>query len=90
MSLIGMFLGKLLTRGRLHLIMHDGKRESFGPGGGGEVTIKLHDSRVAMDIARDPKLAFAEAYMDGRLTIEQGDIAQLLDQLYGRHGSMVV
>ena len=78
LSLIGMFLGKLVTRGRLHLISPDGSRESFGPGGAEEVTLRLHDTSVALDIARDPKLAFGEAYMDGRLTIEQGDIAQLL------------
>ena len=85
MSLIGMFLGKLITRGRLHLILHDGTRESFGPGGGEEVTIKLHDPRVALDIARDPKLAFGEAYMEGRLAIEQGDIAGLLDIALGNN-----
>ncbi len=73
-----MFLGKLVTRGRLHLVLPDGTRESFGPGGAEEVTVKLHDKRVAMDIARDPKMAFGEAYIDGRLTIEEGDIAGLL------------
>ena len=57
LSLIGVFLGKLLTRGRLHLILPDGTRESFGPGGAEEVTVRLHDRRVALDIARDPKLA---------------------------------
>ena len=60
-------------------ILPDGSRESFGPGGAEEVTVGLHDKRVAMDIARDPKVAFGEAYMDGRLTIEQGDIVQLLN-----------
>lgn len=85
MSLIGIFLGKLLTRGRLHLIFPDSTRESFGPGGGEEVTIRLHDKNAALDIARDPKLVFGEAYMDGRLTIEQGDIAQLLDLALGNN-----
>ncbi len=85
MSLIGILLGKLLTRGRLHLISPDGVRESFGPGGAGEVTVRLHDKRVAFDIARNPKLAFGEAYMDGRLTIEQGDILQLLEMALGNN-----
>jgi cyclopropane-fatty-acyl-phospholipid synthase len=80
-----MFLGKLLTRGRLHLISPDGSRESFGPGGAGEVTVRLHDKRVAFDIARDPKLAFGEAYIDGRLTIEQGDILTLLELALGNN-----
>jgi len=81
-----MLLGKLMNRGRLHLIFPDGSRESFGPGGGdgeGEVTVRVHDKKVAFDIARNPKLAFGEAYMDGRLTIEQGDILQLLEIALG-------
>jgi cyclopropane-fatty-acyl-phospholipid synthase len=83
--LIELFLAKLLTRGRLHLILADGTRQSFGPGGAEEVTVRLHDKRVPLDIARDPKLAFAEAYIDGRLTIEQGDIAQLLTIALGNN-----
>ena len=84
--MIGILLGKLLTRGRLHLIFPNGSRESFGPGGDeGEVTVRVHDDKVAFDIARNPKLAFGEAYMDGRLTIEQGDILQLLELALGGH-----
>jgi cyclopropane-fatty-acyl-phospholipid synthase len=75
----------VLTRGRLHLISPDGSSESFGPGGAEEVTVRLHDKRVAFDIARDPKLAFGEAYMEGRLTIEQGDILQLLELALGNN-----
>lgn len=78
MGLVGLFLDKLLTRGRLHLILPNGTRESFGPGGAEEVTVRLHDRRVAFDIVRDPKLAFGEAYIDGRISLEQGDISQLL------------
>jgi len=81
-----MLLGKLMNRGRLHLIFPDGSREAFGPGGrggDGEVTVRIHDKKVAFDIARNPKLVFGEAYMDGRLTIEQGDILQLLEIALG-------
>ncbi|MDQ3074078.1 MAG: cyclopropane-fatty-acyl-phospholipid synthase family protein [Pseudomonadota bacterium] len=85
MSLIGLLLGKLLTQGRLDLISADGSRASYGPGGGEEVTVRLHDKRVAFDIARHPKLVFGEAYMDGRLTIEHGDILQLLEMALGNN-----
>jgi len=47
------------------------------------VTVRIHDKKVAFDIARSPKLVFGEAYMDGRLTIEQGDILQLLEIALG-------
>jgi len=84
-ALIGLLIGKLLTKGRVHLISPDGSRASYGPGGGEELTIRLNDKRVAFDIARDPKLAFGEAYIDGRLTIEQGDISQLLEMALGNN-----
>ena len=85
MSVIGMLLGRLVTRGRLHVISPDGSRASYGPGGAEEVTVRLHDQRVAFDIARDPKLAFGEAFVDGRVTIEQGDILQLLEMALGNN-----
>lgn len=84
MSLIGLLASKLVTRGRVHLISPDGSKESFGPGGS-EVTIRLHDKSVAFDIARNPKLAFAEAFIDGRLTIEDGDILSLFELALGEN-----
>ncbi|MBA2770852.1 MAG: class I SAM-dependent methyltransferase, partial [Sphingomonas sp.] len=64
---------------RVTVISADGSRATYGPVGGRELTVRLHDKRVAFDIARNPKLAFAEAYIDGRLTIEDGDILQLFE-----------
>lgn len=85
MSFVGLFLSKLLTRGRLHLISPDGSCEPFGPGGAEEVTVRLHDRRVAFDIARNPKLAFGEAFISGRITLEHGDISQLLALALGNN-----
>lgn len=51
---------------------------SYGDGSGVPVVIRLPDETSARAIALDPGLAVGEAYMDGRLTIEQGDIYDFL------------
>jgi cyclopropane-fatty-acyl-phospholipid synthase len=71
------FLPHLLRRfvrnGRLTVIDHDGARESFGSGANGpDVTLRLHDATVEREIFFNPELKAAEAYMDGRLTVENG------------------
>jgi cyclopropane-fatty-acyl-phospholipid synthase len=43
------------------------------------VAIRLADRATERRILRNPALGFGEAYMDGRLIVEQGDIADLLD-----------
>ncbi len=43
------------------------------------VRIRLADDATARAIALNPALGAGEAYMDGRLTLEQGDIFALLD-----------
>jgi cyclopropane-fatty-acyl-phospholipid synthase len=69
MSLIGRLLGTLLKTGSLTLVEPGGKRATCGPGGGPHLTVRFADRRVAFDIARNPRLGFGEAYMDGRLFI---------------------
>ena len=83
MSLIGRFIDQLLPVGSITLVQPDGKRSTHGPGGGKHVTVKLNDKRVAMDIFRNPRLRVGEAYMDGRLTIEDGTILDLLELVVG-------
>jgi len=79
MALIDKLVGKIVREGQLTLVMPDGKRRSFGPGGGKSVTVRLADRKTAFDIARNPRLGLGEAYMDGRLIVEEGDILALMD-----------
>jgi cyclopropane-fatty-acyl-phospholipid synthase len=44
-----------------------------------EMTVVLADARVAAAIALNPEIAVGDAYMDGRLTIEGGDIHDFLE-----------
>ena len=83
MSLIGRFIDQILPVGSITLVGPDGKSETHGPGGGKHVTVKLHDKRAALDIFRNPRLRFGELYMDGRLTIEDGTILDLLELIVG-------
>src|SRR4051812_17992446 len=83
MSLIGTLVDKLLAKGSITLIRPGGKAETYGPGGGKHLTIRFADKKVPFDILRNPRLGLGEAYMDGRLTIEDGTILDLLELIVG-------
>jgi cyclopropane-fatty-acyl-phospholipid synthase len=83
MALISRLIGTLLTQGRITLVQPDGSRETYGPGGGKELTVRFADNRVAFDLVRNPRLKLGEVYMDGRLTIEDGSILDLLEMITG-------
>ncbi|CTQ32134.1 SAM-dependent methyltransferase [Jannaschia rubra] len=71
-------LGRVVRKGRLTAIMPDGSRHVFGEGGDPVVTVRLSDAEHLRGLVRDPELALGESYMDGSLTIEEGDLRQLL------------
>ncbi len=74
-------LKRLIRQGDLTLILPDGRAERFGGPplpGVGPVTIRIHDSATARRMALRPGLATGEAYMNGRLTIEHGTLADFL------------
>jgi cyclopropane-fatty-acyl-phospholipid synthase len=81
MWLFDTLLNKLLRKGQLTIVQADGTRKVYGRAddGGRRIAIRFADNRVMRDIARNPRLGVGEAYMDGRLTIEDGDILDFLD-----------
>lgn len=83
MSLIGKLIGKLLTRGSITLHTPGKLPHTYGPGGGKHLTVRFTDRRVAFDIIRNPRLGFGEAYMDGRLIIEDATILDLMRLIVG-------
>ncbi len=83
MAMIERLVGTLVREGQLTLVMPDGKRMSFGPGGGKALTVRFADRRAVFEIARNPRLGLGETYMDGRLTIEDGDILDLMELVVG-------
>ncbi|QIK78528.1 class I SAM-dependent methyltransferase [Sphingomonas piscis] len=83
MSLIGRFIDQILPVGSLTIIQADGSQETHGGGGGKHLTIRFHDRGVMREIWRNPRLRFAELYMDGRVTVEDGSILDLLELVVG-------
>jgi cyclopropane-fatty-acyl-phospholipid synthase len=80
MWLLDRALRRLLKRGELLITDHDGSRHRYGAAAPGlePVAIRFGDSGLALKIALNPDLAAAEAYMDGRLTFDEGDILALI------------
>jgi cyclopropane-fatty-acyl-phospholipid synthase len=72
---------RLIRSGPLTVIDPSGAERTYGaPCAGLEpVTIRLTDAATLRRIALNPALGLGEAYMDGRLLVEQGDIRDLLD-----------
>jgi cyclopropane-fatty-acyl-phospholipid synthase len=81
MSLLDLFFAKLVRAGPLTVVDSGGRTRSYGEARAGAepVTIRIADRATEGRILVNPALAFGEAYMDGRLTIEQGDIRDLAD-----------
>ena len=81
--MIGRLIDKLMSKGRLTLVMPDGKRTSYGPGGGASLTVRVTNRKTLFAIARNPRLGLGEAYMDGRLIVEDGTILDLMRLVVG-------
>ena len=75
----------VIRHGTLVVCRHDGSRLTFGQGAP-TVIVRLHDGLALWELALNPELKLGELYMDGRLTVEQGDIADLLDLLMSNVG----
>jgi cyclopropane-fatty-acyl-phospholipid synthase len=76
--MFGTLLKHGLKQGRIHLIDHHGRTASYGSGTP-EVTVRLNDAWIGWEIGINPWLKVGESYMDGRLTIEQGTLYDLID-----------
>ena len=80
MALIDTFLARLVRHGTLQLTDHKGVTRTFGTSTPSypDIAVRFADADVARFIALRPRLGAGEAYMDGRLIIERGDIMDLI------------
>ena len=85
MALIGRFVDKLLKKGSITLIAPGKPPATYGPGGGKHLTVRFTDRMVGFDILKNPRLGMGEAYMDGRVVIEDGTILDFLELVVGSH-----
>jgi len=77
---IEFFLRRLIRRGELKIITAEGREMVLGaPGTRPKVSIRLHDKNLPLKLMLNFTLALGEAYMDGRLTIEEGTLYDLLE-----------
>jgi cyclopropane-fatty-acyl-phospholipid synthase len=77
--LLARFLGKLIRSGSLTLIDAQGNASEAGDGTDPKVTIRIHDQPTQWKMGVNPQLYTGEAYMDGKLTIEEGTLYDFLD-----------
>ena len=87
MRLLSAIMRRVIRQGHLAVIDANGVTHHFGEESKPPLTIKLHDRRIATEIALHPQLKFGEAYMDGRLSVENGttmgDLMELLQSNLG-------
>lgn len=75
---------KYFHEGSVRFRLPGGRELSIGPDADPHLVVRIADGETALAIARRPGLGVGEAYMDGGLVIERGDIHEFLD-LVGRN-----
>ncbi len=85
--LFARFLKPLMKQGTLVIIDHTGRRHDIGTGGDPKVTVTFHDPKLGTKLFINPALYAGEGYMDGTLTIEDGDLFDMLDLVMANIGT---
>lgn len=83
--LLDHFLGKAIRKGILELAYPDGVISTFGTPDPDfpNVRIRITNTKAQRKILTDPRLGAAEAFMDGSLVIEDGDVMNLVELIRG-------
>ncbi|MCG2840163.1 cyclopropane-fatty-acyl-phospholipid synthase family protein [Sandaracinobacter sp. RS1-74] len=79
MWLLDRLLRRAITRGALEIQDHAGHVHRYGDPAATAVKLRLTDAATERKIATNPTLGAGEAFMDGRLIVESGDVMDLLD-----------
>lgn len=78
--LFNRLLDGLIKAGSLTIIDAAGKSRTFsGTRGGPSVTMRIHTKAAQRRLAFNPSLTLGEEYMNGHITVENGDIYDLLE-----------
>jgi cyclopropane-fatty-acyl-phospholipid synthase len=81
-------LRSIVRNGSLCVIDSAGRQHTIGDGSPPEATIRLISTATEYILALNPALALGEAYMDGRLVIEEGSLYGFLDVLARNYGTI--
>ena len=77
-----LLLHRFVRRGHLSVIDHTGRRHEFGTRGAlPAATVHLHDPGLYRRLALHPTLHVGRAYVDGTLTIAEGQLSDFLNLL---------
>ena len=83
--LLATAIARVMGEGQLTIVDAAGRPHVVkGSRPGPAVTMRIHDRWTGLRLMLRPRLAFGEAYMDGKLTVEHGTLYDLLD-LLGRN-----
>jgi cyclopropane-fatty-acyl-phospholipid synthase len=76
MSLLDRLLRGKIIHGRLTVVSHDGETSQYGDGASGwpNVTMRIKSPSAVRRILLNPRLGMGEAFMDGRVTVDDNDI----------------
>ena len=82
MLALRLLLRRFVRRGSLGVIDHTGRRHDFGIAGTRpSAVVRLHDAALYRRLAVHPTLHVGRAYVDGTLTVEDGQLSDFLDLL---------
>jgi cyclopropane-fatty-acyl-phospholipid synthase len=77
-----LLLGRFVRRGSLGVIDHTGRRHEFGIAGTRpSAVVRLHDPALYRRLLLHPTLHVGRAYVDGTLTVEEGQLSDFLELL---------
>ncbi|MBP0575611.1 hypothetical protein J8J27_33320, partial [Mycobacterium tuberculosis] len=68
----------LVRHGTLRVNLPGGPEFTVGDGTPPRVAVRLTDRRAVAALLADPELKFGELFMDGRLSVEEGTLLDLL------------
>ncbi|MCW5751987.1 MAG: class I SAM-dependent methyltransferase [Alphaproteobacteria bacterium] len=78
MLFLGLLLKSMIRHGTLVVVDRNGATHRYGDGADPKVTIRIGDAATARRLAFNSAVEVGEAYMDGRLLVEDGDIYDFL------------
>ena len=87
--LLRLFLGRFIHSGSITFTTAAGAKFTCGDGTGTHVAARFLTRQAETRMLLNPELAFGEAYMDGRMIVEEGtltDVLEILISNLGLHG----
>ncbi|GAB4065897.1 class I SAM-dependent methyltransferase [Ancylobacter sonchi] len=82
-------LARVVRSGSLTVVFASGEKVVFGDGTGKPLVLRFTSPNWQKQVALDPELKFGEAYMEGGIVVDNGDIADLLALLMAQVGLQV-